>query len=75
MILSWFFVVFFFRGVVSHEHLANNPTYPAKSRMGMQYYVAKLHILPKSAIDGSLHTLKEFTILEFTVLSVEIVRS
>jgi len=38
-------------------------------------YVAKRHILPKPAIDGSLCTLKEFTILEFTALGVEIVCS
>lgn len=36
-------------------------------------YVVKLHILLKS--DDSLHTLKEFPVLEFTALHVEIVCS
>lgn len=35
-------------------------------------YGAKLYISSKSAIHGLLHTLKEFTILESTVLSVDL---
>lgn len=38
-------------------------------------YVVKLHILPKSDIDDSLHTLKEFPVLEFTALHAEIICS
>lgn len=59
----------------SRKHLPNKLAYPAKSRMGMQHLRSKMSILSKLVINGSLHTLKEFTILEFTVLSVEIVCS
>lgn len=38
-------------------------------------YVVKLHILPKSDIDDSLHTLKEFPVLELTTLHAEIICS
>lgn len=61
-------LLFLFEGGASHEHLANNPTYPAKSRMGMQ-------ILPLSLIDGSLHTLNlRFKSSQYSVWKLSIVK-
>lgn len=59
---------------MSHEHLANNPTYPAKSRMGTQDLSGKTADFA-SVSHRWFVAYTDITLLEFTVLSVEMVHS